>query len=75
MCGRLKFRGISQEQGFPALHQASQLRVPVQEDKSPKLLAAKTHVNWVGKRNFWSPKQFSLEYPHIDLLRLKPAEL
>ena len=31
--------------------------------------------NRVSGRNFWSPKQFLLKSPHIDLLRLIPFEL
>ena len=51
-----------------------------QEYKSPQLLAAKTSGDWVGGRNFWSPKQFLLKNPHQDswthlLLRLTPSEL
>ena len=45
------------------------------EDKSPQLLTAKTSGDCVGRRNFWSPKQFLLKNTHTDLLRLTPSEL
>ena len=38
--------------------------------RSPSL----TLVSSAGGRNSWSPKQFSLKNPHMDLLRLTPSE-
>ena len=46
-----------------------------QEGKSPQLLAAKTNRDWVGGRNFSSPKQFLLKHPCRNLFRLTPSEL
>ena len=37
-----------------------------QEDKSVQLLATKTSGDRVGKRNFWSSKQFLLKNLHMD---------
>ena len=45
------------------------------EDRSLYPLAEKTSRDWVSGRNFWSPKQFHLKNPHMNLLRLTPSDL
>ena len=37
-----------------------------QEVKFPELWIPKTSRDYVGGRNFWSPKQFLLKNPHMD---------
>ena len=75
-CGGKKFRkdilGARSHSPTPG---PPPLRFQCQEDKSPQLLATKPSRYWVSGRNFWSPKQFLLKNPHMDLLRLIPFEL
>ena len=59
--------GISQEWGVPDPYQALQPSSSAKKIKSPQPLATKISGDWVGERNWLSPKQFLLlKNPHMD---------